>query len=251
MAIIRRKLSHEYRFTQVPNEWIRDRRLSLKAKGLLAQLLSHATGWEISINRLASVNNCGRDLIRAAVEELEAAGYLERLEQSREGGRFSDRTWITSEPSAGLPSSEKPLSEKPSSVNATTKKTILKKTIDKKTISKSESDFEEFYSLYPRKVGKATARKAFEKALANNDVEVIFDGVRRLVEDPNLPDTQFIPYPATWLNREGWNDEPYPSREVKGFTKPAAEVPGKNDWKLWYHDQGDHTFCRPGDFDCL
>ena len=35
--------------------------------------------------------------------------------------------------------------------------------------------------------------------------------------------------------------------ESRGKT---AEGPGRNHWKLWYHEQGDHSFCNPGEFDC-
>lgn len=247
MPIIRKKLSHEYRFTQVPNEWIRDRRLSLKAKGLLAQLLSHASGWEVSIERLASVNNCGKDLIRSAVEELETAGYLQRLEQSRESGKFGDKVWITSEPSAGLPSSGFPLSVNPTAVNPTPKKTIVKKTKEKKT--NNSSCFEEFWKLYPRKVGKATAKKAFEKALEASTEEEILEGVRRLASDRNLPETQFIPYPSTWLNREGWGDDPFPEKKEKPWQR-AAEGPGLRDWVKALHDIGEHWECKAGEFGC-
>jgi len=247
MPIIRKKLSHEYRFTQVPNEWIRDRRLSLKAKGLLAQLLSHASGWEVSIERLASVNNCGKDLIRAAVEELETNGYLERLEQSREGGKFGDRVWITSEPSAGLPSSGFPTSVFPTAGNPTPKKTIVKKTIKKKTINSSL--FDSFWEVYPRKVGKATAKRAFEKALEDTEAEEILEGAKRLASDPNLPETQFIPYPSTWLNREGWGDEPFPAKKGKPWER-SAEGPGKRAWVKALHDSGEHWECKPGEFGC-
>lgn len=72
--------------------------------------------------------------------------------------------------------------------------------------------FEEFYSSYPRRVGKEAAKRAFVKASKEVDPEVIVAGAKRLAADPNLPEKQFVPYPATWLNRAGWEDEPYPVR---------------------------------------
>ena len=215
MPIIRRKLQHEYRFTQIPNEWLRDTRLSLKAKGLLAQLLSHAEGWNVTIKSLAKANHCGRDAIRGAVRELEDCGYLKREQSRATGGGFAEVIWVTSEPM-----SDSPLPDYPVPVNTSLKNTISKNTISKKTISKSKyaqselnDSFEQFWSAYPRKVGKAPARKAFDK-FAQEHLQDILDGVVRFSNDPNLPDTQFIPYPATWLNREGWNDDPYPTRST-------------------------------------
>jgi hypothetical protein len=72
--------------------------------------------------------------------------------------------------------------------------------------------FDQFWDWYPRKVGKPDALKAYEKAVAKHGEQVIIAGVERLRLDPNLPEKNFIPHPATWLNREGWNDEPFPPR---------------------------------------
>ena len=72
--------------------------------------------------------------------------------------------------------------------------------------------FEDFYAAYPRKVGRTAAEKAFEKALDSAPSEVIIEAARKLASDPNLPEKQFIPHPATWLNRGGWDDEPLPPR---------------------------------------
>lgn len=79
-----------------------------------------------------------------------------------------------------------------------------------------ESDrFDEFYGIYPRKVGKANAKKAFVKAAKKAGAQTVIDGAHRLAMDPNLPEKDFIPHPATWLNRDGWEDEPHPPRNVQ------------------------------------
>jgi hypothetical protein len=72
--------------------------------------------------------------------------------------------------------------------------------------------FDLFWSEYPRKVAKEGARKAFAKAEKMVGAEIILAGVRRFAADPNLPEKQFIPHPATWLNRGSWDDEPLPDR---------------------------------------
>jgi hypothetical protein len=79
---------------------LRDSRLSLKAIGLLAQVLSHQEGWSMSIRTLAKLNGTGLGTIKSAAEELEKAGYLIRAEvQSRaEDGTFSDFNWVTCDP---------------------------------------------------------------------------------------------------------------------------------------------------------
>ena len=98
--------------------------------------------------------------------------------------------------------------------------------------------FEKFWGAYPRKVAKKSAEKIFLNLEPEDQTKAI-DGAERLKADPNLPEKQFIPHPATWLNREGWEDEPYPEREKKP-EKPVAEVPGIRDWVKKMHDLGEH-----------
>ncbi len=71
--------------------------------------------------------------------------------------------------------------------------------------------FKEFWEHYPRKVGKRAAETAYRNATKRTDESTILDGVKRYATDPNLPDPKFIPHPATWLNRDGWLDEPEPA----------------------------------------
>jgi len=78
---------------------------------------------------------------------------------------------------------------------------------------KFEEEFEKFWKLYPKKVEKIDAQKAFLKQIVFYGVDDIMAGVIRLAHDPNLPPKQFIPYPASWLNAGGWTNEPYPERE--------------------------------------
>ena len=80
-------------------------------------------------------------------------------------------------------------------------------------------NFEDFYATYPRKMKRADALKAFTAAVKRGvDPEVILQGAQQLAADPNLPtDRNFIPYPATWLRAEGWEDEPLPPRRSGGY----------------------------------
>jgi hypothetical protein len=72
--------------------------------------------------------------------------------------------------------------------------------------------FDQFWDEYPRKVGKDDARRAYKRACSRTDEQTIVQGARRLANDPNLPEKQYVPHPATWLNRGGWDDEPLPPR---------------------------------------
>lgn len=86
-----------------------------------------------------------------------------------------------------------------------------------------EEAFQRFYNVYPRKREPIAARKAFVKALEHATPETIVAGAERLASDPNLPPKQFIPYPATWLNSGGWDDEPYEERILTAEEKKQQE----------------------------
>lgn len=72
----------------VTNEFARDRRLSLAARGLGLWLLSHVDGWEITATELAKAEKIGRDKLRGYLGELEAAGYLVRERARLSNGRL-------------------------------------------------------------------------------------------------------------------------------------------------------------------
>lgn len=63
-------------FTIIPNETLRDRNLTYRALGLLAELLSHDDGWETNAERLAARAKEGRDSIRTALNELREHRYM-------------------------------------------------------------------------------------------------------------------------------------------------------------------------------
>ncbi len=94
------------RFTQVPNETLRDERLSYTARGILCELLSHRDGWEMSADRMSEQareegrtrRGEGRRAIRAAFAELEAAGYITRERTRGERGRFQTELYLYDRP---------------------------------------------------------------------------------------------------------------------------------------------------------
>ena len=72
------------------------------------------------------------------------------------------------------------------------------------------NEFDDWYKDYPRKTGKGAARKAFLKARkAGVEVNTLKDGLERSKRSwavENRPKDK-LPYPATWLNAESWDDE--------------------------------------------
>jgi hypothetical protein len=214
MPLISAHHSFDDHFNQIPNAWLRDTNLSLGAKGLLAQLLSHSPGWEISQQSLADANKTGKDAIRTLIGELLQYGYLNRsTDRTRlEKGYLGGYVYTTQDPTtAGQPTLDNPTLDNPPHKNNILKEEKLKEYINPQ--AKLEEEFDKFWNYYPRKTEKVDALKAFTKAVGKYGLDEIMDGVARLSRDPNLPPKTFIPYPASWLNSGGWTNEPYPERQ--------------------------------------
>lgn len=95
--------------------------------------------------------------------------------------------------------------------NETTNETLIKKVKkEKKDKENISSDFENFFSLYPRKEVKKEAAKCFEKALKDGVLlSNILDGVKRynrFIEEKKV-ERRFIKLPTTWLNQGCWDDD--------------------------------------------
>lgn len=86
------------------------------------------------------------------------------------------------------------------------------------------SDFNEFWTAYPRKEGKKPALARFRQAVKVARPEVIIAGAVRYRDDPNREDG-FTKLAATWLNQECWNDPPLPRRNNNGMVDQARRAP--------------------------
>ena len=87
MGVIRVNKNKDY--TTMSNYHFRDKELSLRAKGLLSQMLSLPEDWDYSIEGLASLNKEGVKAIRSTLQELEDRGYLIRTRVNDEKGHFA------------------------------------------------------------------------------------------------------------------------------------------------------------------
>ena len=101
-------------FTVMRTQHLRDTRLSLKAVGLFSIILSLPPEWDFSIAGLAAITKDGIAAVRAALNELEANGYLARKRVRREDGKLENNEYTFYEiPRAGKPAQKKPEEELP------------------------------------------------------------------------------------------------------------------------------------------
>ncbi|MFC9769329.1 hypothetical protein [Rhodococcus jostii] len=114
-------------FTITPNEWVRDKRLTRRARGLLVELLSHREGWEITTEALVRNGVEGRDAIKTAIRELEGCGYLVRVQTKNSGNRYGGIEYVLLDPdeAADFQSTDFQSTEKPSAGNPPQRRTSL------------------------------------------------------------------------------------------------------------------------------
>ena len=95
-------------YTVMSNHHLRNHTLTLKAKGLLSQMLSLPEDWDYTLQGLAQINKESIDAIREAVRELERAGYIKRSRERYERGCLRGTVYtIYEQPHAG-PTPEEP-----------------------------------------------------------------------------------------------------------------------------------------------
>jgi hypothetical protein len=89
-------------------------------------------------------------------------------------------------------------------------------------------EFDEFWSIYPRKEGKGVCKKKFNRIAITVDPEIIISAahiyaLRRKGEDP-----KYTAHPITWLNQERYLDEPNQPLEQKTPEQPKPQEPCTN-----------------------
>ena len=87
------KQHHTRDFTVVPNDLLKDRRLSLRDIGLLVWMLSKPPDWKFTYEgMLAELETDGKSALQKSVKSLQSAKYL-KIEKKRHKGRLSESIW--------------------------------------------------------------------------------------------------------------------------------------------------------------
>ena len=158
MAVFRVERNKGY--TVMSNHHLRNKELTLKAKGLLSQMLSLPEDWDYTLAGLSHINREKIDAIREAVRELERAGYIVRSRERDEKGRLRGADYVIYEqpqppnldlptlenPTLDNPTQEKPILENPTLENPTQlNKDISRTDLPKK--EKSNTDLSSTHSI--------------------------------------------------------------------------------------------------------
>ena len=154
MAVFRVERTQNY--TVMSNYHLRDKTISFKAKGLLSLMLSLPEDWDYTLAGLTRISLEGKDAIRAAVVELEKAGYVTRSRVRNEKGHLQGTEYVIRERPvfAAQPALEEPASENPTLEDTTQ----LNKDKNKITDSQITESFS-FPSSLPAATAPTTAQQ--------------------------------------------------------------------------------------------
>jgi uncharacterized protein YdaU (DUF1376 family) len=105
---------------------------------------------------------------------------------------------------------------------------------NKSKIINLNEGFEDFWKTYPRKVNKKEAQAVWDKSNLPS-LEIIITAIEKQKKsDQWLSDNgKFIPYPASWLNKEKWNDEEIEPHPLAGKVsdKTIQNIEMLKDWE--------------------
>ena len=119
------KLRCEKDFMAIHNNIFKDKTISLKAKGLLAFMMSVPPDWDYSLAGLAACNKDGLVSVRSALQELEDNFYVKLTKVRNEKGQIVDMQYdVSDEPVFGDRIEEKPFLENPKADNPKTEKPL-------------------------------------------------------------------------------------------------------------------------------
>lgn len=114
-------------FTVMSNYHFKEKKMSLKSKGLLSLMLSLPDDWDYTVAGLVTLSTDGKDSVNSALKELESFGYLTRTRLTDAKGRFAGIEYniyenpqenpIADKPISAMPIQDKPISEKQPQLN--------------------------------------------------------------------------------------------------------------------------------------
>ena len=248
------EVTTDLRFSIVPH-WIIKHDISDRALRLYSVLAGFADSETNQAfpgrTRLSKELRCSLKSVDRAVMELEAIGAIRKRQRVKDGHYQSSLyTVVRIDPGSGVTQPRvtddaTPCQDRRDPVSPVTHitRTTELEPLKQEPLNDISHNFDQFWKLYPRKVGKGKARQAFEKALEKTDIDIILAGVEAYVYHEGYNDMEFIAHPTSWLNGERWDDE---------YDTPLRKDtpgPGKREWVREMHMMGEHWACEPGEFE--
>jgi len=182
MAVFRVEKTQNY--TVMSNHHLRNEALTLKAKGLLSQMLSLPEDWDYTLQGLSLINREKIDAIREAVKELERAGYITRSRERNGKGQLLGTVYVIREqpPILDLPTLENPMLDNPTLENPTQ----INKDISNTDLSSKDSASTDSIPIPPPPVRAGRPERKGAEAASMSAVEAYREIVLENIEYPFL-----------------------------------------------------------------
>ena len=199
-------------FAAVPNWMIRDRSIPRSAVLVYASLSSRSGMGAIfpSQATIAEESGVSERTVRTMLGKLEEAGVIERHRRNTKGKkRVTDGYTLHPNGNAANVSGGSDLPETGTASTGNEQQCVPLIEVDREEVDRDsarEALFDEFWAIWPRKESKKTARAAWARAVKKTDAQRIIAAARALVASPHRSEDRFMPYGASWLNQERWND---------------------------------------------
>lgn len=158
------KIHRKHGWTTISNGVLQDKRLSFKARGIMAFMLSvqNIKEWDYSVSGLVAKTCEKHTSVQTGLKELEKYGYLIR-EQGTFNGRFTKSVYhLYEEPQGVFPLAENPSTEIPLAENPQEKNNNLKKIINKKNNNTADEVLSEIYDLYQNNIHPFTGQIEYQ-----------------------------------------------------------------------------------------
>ncbi|WP_144513664.1 conserved phage C-terminal domain-containing protein [Bacillus mycoides] len=244
------RVSKDKNYTTINNTGLRDERLTWKAKGILAYILSLPDDWVFYMEEVATHSKDKLDSLKSGIKELKEHGYVKRYPVKNEKGKIARWEMIIYEvPQGEYPLVENPQMEKPLVENplllSTKELSTNKPNTDKQNNTMSSSDEDDNQSLIPyediisylnEKAGKSFKHKTaktrtlinarFKDGFTIEDFKQVIDiKTAQWLTDSNMnqylrPETLFGTKFEGYLNEKGAN------KNVGNSNAKGSPIPG-------------------------
>jgi hypothetical protein len=173
----------------------------------IANHLGDQGAWP-SISTLARYANASERSVKRDIQELVELGELKvELQNAPIKNQYKTNLyWITIVP--GVTDSASGVTDWVSRGDSSGKSGVtpvgtqnINITIKEPSLKSDIEGFDKFWNYYPKKVAKADALKAWKQATKRKTADELIE-LAKAYSESKLPDQQYIPYPASWLNKE-------------------------------------------------
>lgn len=209
------KTKKEKNFTVLDNTFIKDTRLSWKAKGLMTYLLSLPDDWTIHLSEIEKHATDGKSALRSAINELKELGYL-KAEQKRENNRFAEMVYIIIE----NPTEDSPFTDFQQTENLQTEKQFtenqpLQNTNNDKVLNKQNTN-NNIPKTKKHKNGTYQNVLLSDKEIENLNEELGTEKAKAVIDNfSELKEMKGYKYKSDYLAIKKWGIEAFEKKTIQ------------------------------------